>query len=61
MNQIEIPDYQLYLGCNAKRMVRLTFLEKISFSYGTLRISRITNFKNRCFLSDQGVVQSEPN
>ena len=28
MNQIDIPDYQYYLGCNAKRMVRLTFLEK---------------------------------
>ena len=28
MNQIDIPDYQYYLGCNAIRMVRLTFLEK---------------------------------
>ena len=28
VNQIDIPDYQYYLGCNAKRMVRLTFLEK---------------------------------
>ena len=28
MNQIDIPDYQFYLGCYAKRMVRLTFLEK---------------------------------
>ena len=28
MNQIDIPDFQYYLGCNAKRMVRLTFVEK---------------------------------
>ena len=28
MNQIHIPDYRYYLGCNAKRMVSLTFLEK---------------------------------
>ena len=28
MNQIDIPDYQKRLGCNAKRMVSLTFLEK---------------------------------
>ena len=28
VNQIDIPDYQYYLGCNAKRMVRLAFLEK---------------------------------
>ena len=28
VNQIDIPDYQYYLGCNTKRMVRLTFLEK---------------------------------
>ena len=27
-NQIDIADYQYYLGCNAKGMVRLTFLEK---------------------------------
>ena len=28
VNQIDIPDYQYYVGCYAKRMVRLTFLEK---------------------------------
>ena len=28
MNQIDIPDYQYYLSFNAKRTVRLTFLEK---------------------------------
>ena len=27
-NQIDIPGYQYYLACNAKRMVRLTFLRK---------------------------------
>ena len=35
--------------------------EKVSFSYGNLRISQIRNFKNRSFSSGQGVVQSEPN
>ena len=28
MNQIDIPDDQYYVGCNAKRMVCPTFLEK---------------------------------
>ena len=28
MNQNDVPNYQYYLGCNAKRTVRLTFLEK---------------------------------
>ena len=28
VNQIDIPDYQYYLGCNPNEMVRLTFLEK---------------------------------
>ena len=36
-------------------------MKKVSFSYGNLRISQITNFKNRSFSSGQGVVQSEPN
>ena len=35
--------------------------KKVSFPYGTLRISRITNFKNRSFSSGQGVVQIQPN
>ena len=57
MNQIDIPDYQYYLGCNAKRMVGLTFLEKkVSFSYGNLLLFQINNFKNRSFSSGQGVV-----
>ena len=29
VNQIDIPDYQYYINSNAKRMVRLTLLEKI--------------------------------
>ena len=61
MNQIDIPDYHYFLSCNAKRMVCLTFLEKISFSIGYLLLFQISSFKNRSFLSDQGVVQSEPN
>ena len=34
VNQIDIPDYQYYLGCNAK--IRLTFLEKRTFFLGKL-------------------------
>ena len=29
VNQIDIPDYPYYINSNAKRMVRLTLLEKI--------------------------------
>ena len=28
MNQLDIPDYKYFLGCNAKRTVRITFLIK---------------------------------
>ena len=35
--------------------------KKVRFSYGNLRISRITNFENRSFSSGQGVVQITPN
>ena len=35
--------------------------KKVSFSYGNLRISRITNFENRSISSGQGVVQIRPN
>ena len=42
MNQIDIPDYQYYLGCYAKRMVRLNFpRKKVSFSYGKLQLFRL--------------------
>ena len=62
VNQIDIPDYQYYLGCNAKRMVRLTFLEKkVRISIGNLDLFAYSNFKNIEILSGQGVVQIEPN
>ena len=61
MNQIDIPDYQYYLGCNAKNGPPNVPRKKVSFSIGNLRVSRITNFKNRSFSPGQGVVQSEPN
>ena len=35
--------------------------KKVRFSYGSLRISRIANFKNSSFLSGQEVVQINPN
>ena len=35
--------------------------KKRKFSYGTLGISRLANFKNRFFSSGQGVVQIKPN
>ena len=50
VNQIGIPDYQYYSGCNAKRKVRLTFLEKklvfqseIS-TYSLILFSKIVKF-----------------
>ena len=58
MNQNDIPNYQYYLGCNAKRTVSLTFLEKKFVSQSEL--STYSIFKNIEILSDQGVVQSEP-
>ena len=61
MNQIDIPDYQYYLGCNAKRIVHLTFLEKSSFFNRNFRIVRLFYFQNIEILSGHAVVQSEPN
>ena len=52
----------MYLECKTKRIFGIACLgKKVSFSYGNLRISQITNFKNRSFSSGQGVVQIEPN
>ena len=52
----------MYLKRITKRNFCYSFSrKKVRFSYGNLRISRITNFKNRSFSSGQGVVQSEPN
>ena len=45
MNQIDIPNYQYYLGCNAKRMVRLTFLEKSSYFSRKYRLIRLFYFQ----------------
>ena len=56
-----ISDCQYYLGFNAKRMVRLTFLEKSSYFNRKYRHIRLFYFQNIEILLDQGVVQSEPN
>ena len=58
MKQNDIPDYQYYLGCNAKRLVRLTFLEKNSYLNRKYRLIRIFYFQKyrKEILSDQGVV-----
>ena len=63
MNQIDIPDYQYYLGCNAKRTVRLTFLEKkfLFQSEISTDLFAYSIFKNIETSSGQGVVQIEPN
>ena len=61
MNKNNIPDYQYFLGCNAKRIIRLTFLEKkVRISIGIIDLFAYSIFKNIEILSDQGVVQSEP-
>ena len=50
-NQIDIADYQYYLGCNAKGMVRLTFLEKSSYFNRNFRLIRLFYFqKYRIFI-----------
>ena len=54
MNQIDIPDYQYYLGCNAKGMVRLTFLEKSSYFNRKFRLIRLFYFqKYRNFIGSR--------
>ena len=59
VNQIDIPDYQYYLNCNAQRMVRLTSIEKARISIGNIDFFAFSIFKK--ILLGQGVVQSEPN
>ena len=53
-NQIDITDYQYYLGCNVKRLVCLTFLEKkFVFQSEILTYSLILFSKNSEILSDK--------
>ena len=44
VNQIYIPDYQYYLGCNAKKMVHLTVLEKKFVSQSEISIFSLILF-----------------
>ena len=61
MNQIDIPDYQYYLGCNAKKNGSPNFpRKKVCFAIGIIDLFAYSIFKNIEILSDQGVVQSEP-
>ena len=60
MNQIDIPEYQYILGCNAKRTVRVTLIEKkVRNSIGIIDLFAYSIFKNIEILWYQGVVQSE--
>ena len=43
MNQIDIPEYQYHLDCNAKGMVRVTFLEKSLYFIRKCRLIRLSN------------------
>ena len=53
MNQIDIPDYQYYLGCNAIKPIRLTFLEKkVRISIGIIDLFAYSIFKKIEILSD---------
>ena len=60
MNQIDIPEYQYYLGCNAKNGPPNFPRKKIRVSIGIIDLFAYSIFKNMEILSDQGVVQSEP-
>ena len=54
VNQIDIPDYQYYVDCNAKRMVCLMFLEKkFVFQSEISTYSLILFSKNSEILSDK--------
>ena len=45
VNKNDFPDCQYYLGCNAKRMVRLTVLEKSSYLNRKSRLFRLFYFQ----------------
>ena len=65
MKQIGIPDYQYYLGCNAKKNKQLSFLRKKSSYFNRkYRLNRLlfaySIFKNTEILSGQRVVQIKP-
>ena len=49
------------MGCNAKRMVRLTFLKKVCILIGIIDLFAHTILKNIEIISNQGVVESQPN
>ena len=58
----DIPHYSYYVRCNAKRMLRLTFIEKkLCNSLENIELFAFFNFENIDFLLSQGIVQSEPN
>ena len=58
MNQIDIPDYQYYLDCNAERIVCLTFLEKSSYFNRNDRLIRLFFFqKYRDFLGSNSCLK----
>ena len=61
-NQIDIPDHQYYLACNAKKMVHLTFLEKkLVFQTEMLTFSRILFSKKWNFSRVKELLKIEPN
>ena len=62
MNQNDIPNYQYYLGCNAKKNGPPIFpRKKVRFSIGIIDLFAYSISKKNEILSVQGVVQSEPN
>ena len=61
-NQINIPDYQYYLSCNAKKNGPPNFpRKKVRISIGIIDLFAYSIFKNIEILSGQGVVQIKPN
>ena len=62
MNQTRHGVFYEYLESKAKRFFAIACLgKKLVFIYGNLRVSRVTNLKNRSFSWGQGVVQIKPN
>ena len=62
LNQTRYRVSHVYLECKTERIFCYSFpRKKVRISIGNLDFFAYSIFKNREILSDQGVVQSEPN
>ena len=59
-SQFDIPDYQEWLGCNAKKIGPPNSPRKIRISMGNIDLFAYYIFKNSEILSCQGFAESKP-